>query len=119
MLPPPLGRLQHRWDDRFCLSVREGRGETSVPVILSQEDCVVDDEPVPPHMRPEQEVGLYLPSSKSWRVGQEFPLAHCTLDGFHSSTTDPDPEMMKPGIMNKCQATLKLNIKMLTDRQSA
>ena len=59
------------------------------------------------------------PAGLELRAGQEFPLAHCTLDGFHSSTTDPDPEMMKPGIIYKCQATLELNTKMLTDRQSA
>ena len=39
------GRLQHRWSDLFCLSVREGRGETSVPVILSQDRDDDDDEP--------------------------------------------------------------------------
>ena len=58
-LPPSniilsAGRLQQRWSCLFCLSVREGRGETSVPVILSQ-DCH-EDEPQPPQTRPEQEV---------------------------------------------------------------
>ena len=38
IFPSSPGRLQQRWPSLFCLSVREGRGETSVPVILSQ-DC--------------------------------------------------------------------------------
>ena len=44
------GRVQHKWLYLGCLSVREGRGETSVPVIFSQ-DCIVK---APPQIRLEQ-----------------------------------------------------------------
>ena len=63
------GRLQHKWLNLGCLSVREGRGETSVPVIFSQ-DC---GEKAPPHIRLEQLECSYLWFSRSWG-GQEFPL---------------------------------------------
>ena len=57
-------RLQQRWFTLFCLSVREGRGETSVPVILSQ-DCTDDDESKPPQRRPPQEEWPRLASCRS------------------------------------------------------
>ena len=56
MISSPPGRLQHMWSSLPSLSVREGRGETSVPVIFSQVSG--DDEflHTPPQRRPEQEV---------------------------------------------------------------
>ena len=40
----PPGRLQQRWSSLSCLRVREGRGETSDPVIFSQDRDEDDDD---------------------------------------------------------------------------
>ena len=52
IFPSLPGRLQQRWSYLACLSVRKGRGETSVPVIFSHD--WIDDESSPPQMRPPQ-----------------------------------------------------------------
>ena len=100
MISSPPGRLQHMWSSLPLLSVREGRGETSVPVIFSQEWSVAGW--LPPQTRPEQEVWKSLSSCRSW-TGQELPL-----DGLYSSTffrelSGYPPDIMKPGIINNCQ----------------
>ena len=44
-IPSSPGSLQHRWSPLSSVRVREERGETSVPVILSQDRDDDDDEP--------------------------------------------------------------------------
>ena len=97
MLSSP-GSVQQRKLNLFFLSVREGRGETSVPVIFSQDRP--DDEAGPPQTRPEQEMWLRLATCRSW-TGQEVPLP----DGLNSSTfllmlSGNPPDIRKPGIIN-------------------
>ena len=102
ILSPGPGSVQQRWSDLSCLSVREGRGETEVPVIFSQDRG--DDESQPPHRRPAQEVWWSLSSCRSW-TGQELPL-----DGLYSSTElyGNPPDMRKPGNINNCQTSHRI-----------
>ena len=79
------------------MSVREGRGETAVPLFFSH-DCPDDG---PPQMRPLQLEWYALGCCRSW-TGQELPL-----EGLYSSTFllmlgGYPPEMRKPGIINNC-----------------
>ena len=101
------GRLQQRWPYLFCLSVREGRGETSVPVILSQ-DCHDDDEPRPPQTRPPQEEWRHLYCCRSW-TGQELPLTGLYSSAFLLELSGAPPFIKNPGTINNCncQTTLK------------
>ncbi len=100
LLPGP-GRLQHMCSALSCLSVREGRGETEVPVIFSQDlsdDRDDGDEPLPPQRRPEQEVWPTLYSCMSWR-GQELPL-----NGLYSSASElprSPKDMRNPKVKSK------------------
>ena len=91
--------------------MREGRGETEVPVIFSQDRD--DDESQPPQTRPAQEEWKYLFSCRSW-TGQELPL-----DGLYSSTfllelSGHPPDIMKPGTINNCQTTLNMRLYRVT-----
>ena len=102
-----LGRVQQRWPYLSCLSVREGRGETSVPVIFSQ-DRPIDSIFVPPQMRSPQELWPNLSSCRFWRE-QELPL-----EGLYSSTLLRElrlrypPDKMKPGTTYNCQTNMRL-----------
>ena len=93
------GRLQQRCPSLSWLSVRDGRGETSVPLILKQDLNAAVEESPPPQIRPEHAVCWYQPSSRSW-MGQELPL-----EGLYSSTFLINlfgvlpPDMMNPRIL--------------------
>ena len=93
------GKVQHRLPALPALSVREARGETSVPDIFSQER---DEFPWPPQRRPEQEVWPSLASFRSW-TGQELPLAGLYTSTFLLELSGLPPEMINPGIINNCQ----------------
>ena len=99
------GRLQHRWFILLCLSVREGRGEISVPVIFRQ-DCD-DDEYQPPHRRLEQELCLYLSPGRSCTV-HELPLTGLNTSALLMA---PSPPVMRtPAVIKKCQMRLNKDI---------
>ena len=93
------GRLQQRWLSLFCLSLRDGRGETSVPVILSQ-DCSDDDELWPPQTRPPQEECHALYCCRSW-TGQELPLAGLYSSAFFLELSGYPPVIRNPRITYK------------------
>ena len=101
------GRLPHRCLYLLCLSVREGRGEISVPVIFRQ-DCRDDDECQSPQRRSEQELWLYLLSGRSC-TGQELPLTGLNTSALMSSSSPP--VMRTPAVIKKCQTRLNKNIR--------
>ena len=80
--------------------MREGRGETSVPVIFSQ-DRDDDDEYPLPQTRPEQEEWDLLSSCRSW-TGQELPLDGLNTSTFLPELSGPPPDLMNPGTINNC-----------------
>ena len=97
--PSSPGKLQQRCCLLSCVRLREGRGENSVPVYLSQDR---DDDVQPPQMRLPQLVWPSLFCSRSW-PGQVFPLA-----GLYSSTflmelsVGYPPVMRNPGTIDNC-----------------
>ena len=99
---PSPGKVQHRWSRLLCWSVREGRGETSVPLIFSQDRVEAESKFPPPHRSPEQAVCFSRASCRSW-TGQEWPL-----EGLKTSTALLElpglpPEMRNPGTITNCQ----------------
>ena len=108
IFPSSPGRLQQRWPHLSCLSVREGRGETSVPVIFPQDRPDDDEPPQPPQTSPAQEEWRHLSSCRSW-TGTELPL-----DGLNTSTflklSGYPPDIMSPGNINNCQTTLNMRL---------
>ena len=101
ILSPP-GKLQQRWRPLFCLRVREGTNETSVPLIFKHDRS--DDESEPPQRRPEQEEWL-LPAQSS---GMSWRVQEVRLDGLYNNTVflDPPSVMRNPGIINNCRTTV-------------
>ena len=102
-------RLQQRCSSLHCLSVREVRGETSVPVILSQ-DSRDDDVQPPPQTRPPQEEWAHLYCCRSW-TGQELPLAGLYSSAFLLELSVHPPLMRNPGIIYNCNCQTTLNMK--------
>ena len=87
--------------------MREGRGETSVPVIFSQDRG--DDESPPPQTRPAQDVWPCLFSCRSW-TGQELPLDGLNTSTFFRELFGPPPDIRNPGTINNCQTTLNMRL---------
>ena len=107
-IPSSPGSLQHRWPYLSSVRVREGRGETSVPVILTQ-DFHDDDEPGPPQMRPPQLEWPFLYFCRSW-TRQLFPVAGLYSSTFLSELSGNPPDMRNPGTINNCQRTPSMRL---------
>ena len=97
-IPSSPGSLQQRWASLSSVRMREGRGETSVPVYLSQDR---DDDVQPPQMRLPQLVWPSLFCSRSW-PGQVFPLAGLYSSTFLIELSGYPPVMRNPGTIDNC-----------------
>ena len=82
------------------MRVREGRGDTSVPVILSQ-DCH-DDGSKSPQMRPPQLEWRRLSCCRSW-TRQLFPVAGLYSSTFLLELSGHPPDKRNPGIISNSE----------------
>ena len=107
------GNFQQILPNLTCLSVREWRGETSIPVIFSHDlYWPMSNSLEPPQTRPPQEEWEYLSSCRSW-TGQELPLAGLYNSAFLLELSGSPPVMRNPGIINNCQTTLNMRLQCL------
>ena len=96
--PSSPGKLQQRCCLLSSVRLKEGRGETSVPVYLSQDR---DDDVQPPQMRLPQLVWPSLSCCRSWKR-QVFPLAGLYSSTFLEEVSGSPPDTRNPGTIDNC-----------------